>query len=156
MGEKLKKFSAAGKKKIVFTNGCFDIIHPGHVYLLKKAKSFGDILVVGLNSNSSVARIKKGRPINNFRFRSEVLDSLKFVDFVCGFSEKTPLALIKRVRPDVLVKGGDWKESEVVGADFVKSLGGEVKIIPYKKGFSTTGIIKKVKMNPPPARRWGM
>jgi rfaE bifunctional protein nucleotidyltransferase chain/domain len=139
----LEKSRAAGKR-IVFTNGCFDIIHPGHIYLLKKAKSFGDVLVVGLNSDSSVKSIKKGRPINSYRFRAEVLDSLKFVDFVCGFSERTPLALIKKVKPDVLVKGGDWKESEVVGADFVKSRGGSVRIITYKKGYSTTGIIKKI------------
>ncbi len=139
----LKKLSSQGKK-IVFTNGCFDIIHPGHIYLLKKAKTFGDVLIVGLNSDSSVSAIKKGRPINNFEFRAKVLDSLKFVDFVCGFSERTPLELIKKIKPDVLVKGGDWKEAEVVGADFVRKRGGVVKVVPYKKGYSTTEIIKRI------------
>ena len=132
-------------RKIAFTNGCFDIIHPGHVRLLKKAKSMADVLVVGLNSSSSVSAIKPGRPVNSFAARAAVMDSIKFVDVVCCFGEKTPLELIKKVKPDVLVKGGDWKIPEVVGAGFVKSRGGKVFAVPIAKGYSTTAIIKKLK-----------
>ncbi|MCD6423341.1 MAG: D-glycero-beta-D-manno-heptose 1-phosphate adenylyltransferase [Elusimicrobia bacterium] len=146
--KKLKKIVSGLKKKnkkIVFTNGCFDIIHPGHIHLLEKAKSFGDVLIVGLNSDSSVRAIKPKRPINSFKARANVVDAIKYVDFVCGFSEKTPLNLIKIVKPDVLVKGGDWKEREIVGSSFVLSYGGQVKRIALKKGFSTTQIVKKIK-----------
>ncbi len=134
------------KKKIVFTNGCFDILHLGHIHLLKKAKKLGDVLIIGLNSDSSVKKIKgEKRPIKDENTRAQILASLEMVDFVVIFKEKTPLRLIKSIRPDVLVKGGDWKESEIVGADFVKSYKGKVKRIKYLKGHSTTQIIKRIK-----------
>jgi len=138
------KFRKKGKK-IVFTNGCFDIIHPGHIHILSRAKVLGDILVVGLNSTASVAALKEGRPVNGFASRAKVLDALRFVDVVCGFGGRTPLKLIKKVKPDIIAKGGDWKEEDVVGGSFVKSYGGKVKIITYKKGFSTTEILKKAR-----------
>ena len=143
----IRSYRASGKK-IVFTNGCFDIIHPGHIRILKKARMLGDVLVVGLNSTSSVKSIKRGRPINGFPARAEVLNAIKFVDVVCGFSEKTPEELIKKIKPDVLVKGGDWKESEIAGADFVKSIGGHVRTVPLKKGHSTTALIEKIEKHP--------
>lgn len=134
------------EKKIVFTNGCFDILHLGHIHLLKKAKKLGDVLIIGLNSDSSVKKIKgEERPIKDENTRAQILASLEMVDFVVIFKEKTPLRLIKSIRPDVLVKGGDWKESEIVGADFVKSYKGKVKRIKYLKGHSTTQIIKRIK-----------
>ncbi len=133
-------------KKIVFTNGCFDIIHAGHVKYLTKAKSRGDVLIVGLNSDESVKRLKgEGRPINDERDRAVVLSALKPVDYVSVFDEDTPLELIKAVKPDVLAKGADYKEEEVVGADFVKSRGGEVALIEYEEGKSTTKTIEKIK-----------
>ncbi len=134
--EKLKKDS----KKIVFTNGCFDIIHAGHVRYLKEAKSLGDILVIGLNSDKSIKQIKPLRPINSENERAEVLASLEMVDFVALFDEETPYNLIKFLQPDVLVKGGDWKIEDIVGAELVK----EVYSLPYVEGFSTTGIIEKI------------
>lgn len=135
----------AGRKKIVFTNGCFDIIHPGHVVYLAAAKKLGDILVVGLNSDSSVKKIKgSGRPINDERSRAIVLSALEPIDYICIFSESTPYNLIGRLRPDVLVKGGDWKASCIVGSDIVKSYGGRVRTIPFVKGFSTTSVIEKL------------
>lgn len=137
--EHLKKLKKDGKK-IVFTNGCFDIIHVGHVKYLREAKSLGDILVVGLNSDSSVRKLKPQRPINSEKERAEVLASLEMVDFVTLFKEETPYSLIKLLKPDVLVKGGDWKVEDIVGADIVK----EVYSLPYVEGFSTTGIIEKI------------
>ncbi len=134
------------KKRIVFTNGCFDILHLGHLYLLREAKKQGDILIVGLNSDSSVKKIKgKDRPIKNENTRAQILAALEMVDFVVIFKESTPLKLIKSIKPDVLVKGGDWRESEIVGADFVKSYKGKVKRVKYLKGFSTTQMIMKIK-----------
>jgi len=139
--KKLKK----SNKKIVFTNGCFDILHRGHIEYLKKAKKLGDILIIGLNSDISVRKIKgRLRPINKENDRAKVLDSLKYVDYVVTFNEKTPLNLIKKIKPDILVKGGDWKEKDVAGAGFVKKNNGIVKIIKFKKGYSTTGIINKI------------
>ncbi len=129
-------------KKIVFTNGCFDIIHAGHVDYLKKAKALGDILVVGLNSDNSIRRIKgKKRPIIPQEMRAEVLSSLKPVDFVVIFEDDTPENLIKAIRPDVLVKGGDWQLDKIVGKDFVESYGGKVLTIPFTYDISTTKII---------------
>ncbi|MBI5893142.1 MAG: D-glycero-beta-D-manno-heptose 1-phosphate adenylyltransferase [Deltaproteobacteria bacterium] len=130
---------------MVFTNGCFDIIHAGHVRYLSKAKKLGDVLVVGLNSDSSVKKIKDdGRPIVPQRERAEVLSALEFVDYVVIFNESTPYNLIKSVQPDVLVKGADWKGHEIVGADVVKAKGGRVARIKLVKGRSTTNIIKKI------------
>jgi rfaE bifunctional protein nucleotidyltransferase chain/domain len=134
-------------KKIVFTNGCFDILHVGHVDYLSKARRLGDVLVVGLNSDSSVKKIKgKGRPINKESDRAKVLSSLYFVDYITSFNEPTPENLIKKVRPDILVKGGDWKIGDIVGSSFVRSYGGKIERIPFVKGYSTTSIIEKIEI----------
>lgn len=138
--EAVEKLRAEGKK-IVFTNGCFDIIHIGHVRYLKEAKKLGDILIVALNSDSSVAELKPGRPINTESYRAEVLASLEMVDYIAVFSEDTPYELIKLLKPDVLVKGGDWKREDIVGSDIVP----EVHSLPYIKGASTTEIVEKIK-----------
>ncbi|MFC1666657.1 D-glycero-beta-D-manno-heptose 1-phosphate adenylyltransferase [Candidatus Omnitrophota bacterium] len=133
-------------KTIVFTNGCFDILHVGHVSYLTKAKSMGDVLVVGLNSDSCTRKLKgKKRPIVSQKNRAKILSALSAVDFIVIFDSLTPYKLIKTLRPDVLVKGGDWKIKTIVGADFVRSYGGLVKSLPYKEGFSTKGLIKKIK-----------
>ncbi len=131
----------ADGKKIVFTNGCFDLIHVGHVRYLKQAKALGDVLVVGLNSDASVARIKPNRPITPQDQRAEILAALDMVDYVVLFDEDTPYALISELRPDVLVKGGDWKKEEIVGSDIVP----ETHALPYVEGISTTRIIEKIK-----------
>lgn len=133
------------KKKVVFTNGCFDILHAGHVRYLKKARSLGTILVVGLNSDSSVRSIKgPTRPIVPQRERSEVLSALECVDYVVLFSGPTPLKLIEAIKPDVLAKGADWAARDIVGADIVKNIGGRVARITLVKGRSTTNIIRRV------------
>jgi len=140
--EKEKSFG----KKIGFTNGCFDILHAGHVRYLMVARKACDVLVVGVNSDGSVKRIKGDeRPINDSDARMEVLSALESVDFVTLFEEDTPKKLISAIVPNILFKGGDWKEEEVAGAVCVKENGGEVKIVPYIRGFSTTEIIKKMK-----------
>ncbi len=131
--------------KLVFTNGCFDIIHPGHVDYLERARSMGSCLVVGLNSDSSVRRLKGPlRPVNDQRSRARVLAALACVDFVMIFNEDTPLELIKKVRPDVLVKGGDWSVDRIVGRDVVEEAGGTVCSIPMLDGYSTTGTIDRI------------
>jgi D-beta-D-heptose 7-phosphate kinase/D-beta-D-heptose 1-phosphate adenosyltransferase len=127
-------------RRIVFTNGCFDILHAGHVRYLKQAKKFGDVLIVGLNADKSVSAIKPGRPVNTEKNRAEVLSGLASVDFVVIFHEKTPYNLIKAVKPDVLVKGGDWKKEDIVGSDIAR----ETFSLPYVKGLSTTRIIEKI------------
>ncbi len=133
-------------QKVVFTNGCFDILHPGHVSYLEKASRMGDVLVVGLNSDASVRAIKgKDRPINKERDRAYVLSALSFVDYVTIFGEDTPELIIKKLKPDVLVKGGDWKIKDIVGGDFVKSRGGRVVSIKFLKGYSTSSLIKKLR-----------
>ena len=135
-------------KKIVFTNGCFDILHAGHVSYLNEAKDQGDILIVGLNSDASVKRLKGSeRPINNEKNRKFVLENLKSIDMVVIFEEDTPLNLIKSIMPNVLVKGGDWKPEQIVGSDIVLQDGGEVKSLSFVEGESTTNIINKVKSN---------
>lgn len=135
---------AAGNK-IVFTNGCFDIIHTGHTRYLRKARSLGDLLVVGLNSDSSVRTIKgEKRPINSEAERAETLAALESVDFVTIFSEPDPYKLIAAIRPDVLVKGGDWPIEKIIGRDIVEAGGGKVINVPYIEGASTTGIIEKI------------
>ncbi len=135
-----------GGKKIVFTNGCFDILHLGHVDYLEKARSLGDKLVVGLNTDASI-KINKGknRPIVNEKSRARVISSLFFVDAVILFDEETPIELIKRVKPHVLVKGDDYDIGNIVGADFVMENGGSVETVPLVKGYSTTSIIEKIK-----------
>jgi len=142
----VRTLNSVGKKgkRIVFTNGCFDIIHVGHIDYLSKARRLGDILVVGLNSDASVRKIKgKNRPINKESDRAKVLSSLYFVDYVTIFNETTPESLIKKVRPDVLVKGSDWKAGDIIGSSFVKGYGGKIKRVPFVKGYSTTSIIEK-------------
>jgi len=143
--KKILKRLREQNKRIVFTNGCFDIIHAGHVRVLKKSKKKGDVLIVGLNSDKSVRKIKgKKRPIMNERDRALILDSIKYVDYVVLFDEETPYNLIKEIEPDVLVKGADYKRDEVVGADIVIKKGGEVFLVPLLKGKSTTDVIEKI------------
>lgn len=134
------------KEKIVFTNGCFDIIHPGHLDLLKRARQLGTKLIVGINSDRSARSIKgDARPFLSETERAEILKSLKFVDEVYIFTETTPEKLIERIKPDVLVKGGDWKKSEIVGADFVEKNGGEVFSLPLKDDYSSSKIVDKIR-----------
>lgn len=131
---------------IVFTNGCFDIIHAGHVYYLAEAAKHGDCLVIGLNSDSSVKKLKgDSRPVNNEEDRAMVLSALRFVDYVTVFDEETPYELIKLLKPDVLVKGGDYTFDTIVGADIVTANGGKVITIPILTGRSTTNTIEKLK-----------
>jgi len=133
-------------KKIVFTNGCFDLLHQGHIEYLAKASELGDLLIIGLNTDDSIKRIKgSNRPINKENARANVLASLVFVDGVFFFDEDTPYELIKRVNPDVLVKGADYKEENIVGYDIVKANGGEIKTIDLVDGYSTTNLIDKIK-----------
>lgn len=133
-------------KTIAFTNGCFDILHAGHVAYLEKAKRPGRILIVGLNSDRSISRIKGPlRPIVAEKQRAAVLAGLSSVDYITVFNEDTPLKLIKAVRPDVLIKGADWKNKKVVGEDVVRPYGGRVELIKYLPNFSTTKIIEKIK-----------
>lgn len=132
-------------KKIVFTNGCFDVLHYGHIKLLEAAKSKGDILIVGLNSDKSVRRLKgEGRPIQKEKARVKILSSLRMVDYVVIFNESTPLRLIKDIKPDVLVKGNDYKREKVVGRYELEKQGGEVYLFPLIKGYSTTDILNKL------------
>ncbi|MBQ6157083.1 MAG: D-glycero-beta-D-manno-heptose 1-phosphate adenylyltransferase [Bacteroidales bacterium] len=134
------------QQKIVFTNGCFDVLHFGHVHYLLQAKELGDILVVGLNSDDSVRRLKgPSRPINGEKERAFVLAALTCVDYVVVFEEDTPKELIETVRPDVLVKGGDYALDQIVGADFVTRNGGSVTTLPFVEGFSSTRIIEQLK-----------
>ena len=134
------------QQKIVFTNGCFDVLHFGHVHYLLEAKKLGDILVVGLNSDNSVRRLKGlARPINGEKERAFVLAALSCVDYVVLFEEDTPENLIKIVQPDVLVKGGDYAIDQIVGADFVMQNGGTVTTIPFVEGYSSTQIIEQLK-----------
>ena len=129
--------------KIVFTNGCFDLLHRGHVEYLSKAADMGDVLVVGLNTDASVKRLKgEGRPVNNEEARALVLASLSFVDAVVLFDEDTPYELIKAVHPDVLVKGADYKVEDIVGYDIVTSYGGTVTTVPLVEGYSTTQLLR--------------
>jgi len=131
----------AQAKRVVFTNGCFDIIHIGHIRYLRQARTFGDLLVVGINSDRSVSIIKPDRPVNPQDQRAEVLASLEMVDYVTIFDEETPYELIKSIQPDVLVKGGDWKKEDIIGSDIAK----ETHSLPYIEGISTTGIIERIK-----------
>ncbi len=133
-------------KKVVFTNGCFDILHLGHVEYLSQAKDQGDILILGLNTDASVQRIKgENRPIVNEKARASALAALSFIDAVVYFDEDTPYELIKFVQPDVLVKGADYKAEDIVGYDILMAKDGEVKTISLTEGYSTTGIIEKIK-----------
>ncbi len=136
------------QKKIVFTNGCFDILHRGHIEYLAKAASYGDILMVGLNTDNSVRRIKgPSRPIQDEKSRALILAALHIVDAVILFDEDTPYELIRQVQPDILVKGADYKTEEIVGYDIVMANGGNVVTIEITPGHSTTGILKKINLS---------
>jgi rfaE bifunctional protein nucleotidyltransferase chain/domain len=133
-------------KKIVFTNGCFDILHAGHVHYLNECKKYGDILIVGINSDSSIKRLKgEKRPILPLEMRAYVLSNLCSVDYVVSFEEDNPYNLIKEIKPDILIKGGDWLPDQIVGRDIVESYGGKVLTIPFKFDISTTRIIEEIK-----------
>lgn len=138
-------------KRIVFTNGCFDLMHPGHVRYLRAARRLGDALVVGLNTDASVRRLGKGpdRPLVPERDRAEVLAALEMVDYVTFFDEDTPLRLIEYLRPEVLVKGGDWVPEQIVGADAVRARGGRVKALPFAQGYSTTALVRRIRRATP-------
>jgi rfaE bifunctional protein nucleotidyltransferase chain/domain len=134
------------KHKIVFTNGCFDLLHRGHIYYLSRARELGDLLVLGLNSDSSVSKLKgPDRPVNNQQSRAEVLGALAFVDYIIVFEEETPLELITILQPDFLVKGGDYKVEEIVGYQEVTTRGGRVVTIPLLEGYSSSSIIERNK-----------
>jgi rfaE bifunctional protein nucleotidyltransferase chain/domain len=147
--EDLKVIAADARsqgKKLVFTNGCFDLLHRGHVHVLREAKACGDLLITGINSDSSVKQIKgPGRPVLPESDRSELVAALEMIDYVVLFDEPDPYEVIAAIRPDVLVKGGDWSGAKIIGADLVEEAGGRVVVIPYIKGFSTTEIIERIK-----------
>lgn len=133
-------------KRMVFTNGCFDLLHRGHIYYLSRARELGDMLVVGLNSDASVTLLKgSGRPVNVVEARAEVLGALAFVDYIIVFEEETPLNLITRLEPDILVKGGDYKVEDIVGYRELSSWGGRVQTIPLLEGYSSSSIIDRNK-----------
>ena len=139
--EKLKKQGS----KIVFTNGCFDILHYGHAKYLQDAKKAGDILVVGVNSDASIRKIKgKNRPVVDEKNRLGLLAALESIDYLTLFKEATPLRVIQEIKPDILVKGADWNKNNIVGSDFVLRYGGKVKTVKLVKGLSTTDLIKKI------------
>ena len=144
--EALERFNPSFRSthRIVFTNGCFDVLHRGHIYYLSKAREQGNLLVVGLNSDASVALLKgPGRPVNDMEARAEVLGALAFVDYIIVFQEQTPLNLITRLEPDVLVKGGDYTREEIVGSREVTARGGRVVTIPLLEGYSSSSIIDR-------------
>ncbi|HOA29422.1 MAG TPA: D-glycero-beta-D-manno-heptose 1-phosphate adenylyltransferase [Candidatus Cloacimonadota bacterium] len=142
--ESLESQRAKGRK-VVFTNGCFDLLHAGHVLYLEEARALGDILVLGLNSDSSVQRLKgPSRPINKQDERAMVLAALESISYVCIFEEDTPYELIKALQPDILVKGGDWPVSSIVGSDIVLARGGQVKSLGFSEGLSSTNIIQSI------------
>lgn len=141
---KIESWKSA-EKKIVFTNGCFDLLHQGHLDYLAKAKDLGDFLVIGLNSDNSVKRLKgPTRPINDEKSRAVMLAALGMIDLVVLFDEDTPMELIQALNPDVLVKGGDYTIATIVGADYVEKSGGRVEVIPFLDGFSTTKIVTRI------------
>jgi len=142
---RLRAYWSLLEQRVVFTNGCFDILHLGHVEYLEAASQLGDVLVVGLNSDASVRQLKgPARPILPQEARARILAALEFVEAVIIFDEETPEKLIEALRPDVLVKGGDYTEDQIAGASFVRSYGGEVIILPYIPGYSTTSLIQKI------------
>src|SRR5262245_23498102 len=144
VAERARTLRQSGKK-VVFTNGCYDILHPGHIELLSKARALGDVLIVGINTDEWVRRLKgAGRPVCEQAERSGLLGALEMVDFVCTCSEDTPLEAILKIRPDVLVKGADWGVDEIVGRTEVESWGGKVVAVPLVGGKSTTDIVERV------------
>jgi D-beta-D-heptose 7-phosphate kinase/D-beta-D-heptose 1-phosphate adenosyltransferase len=143
--ERIRRRLRRERRQVVFTNGTFDLLHRGHAEYLAAARACGDVLVVGLNTDASIRRIKgPGRPINGNRDRAAVLAALASVDYVCLFGDDTPERLIRRLRPDVLVKGADWKKEDIVGGAFVEQLGGRVERIRLTAGRSTTGMIRRI------------
>jgi rfaE bifunctional protein nucleotidyltransferase chain/domain len=145
LAHQVKKWQAQGEK-VVFTNGCFDIVHLGHIDYLEKARALGDRLVVGINSDASVKRLKgNNRPVIEEYARLRMIAAMAFVDVVCLFDEDTPKSLIEKISPDILTKGSDYTPENIVGADFVIAKGGEVKTIDLVEGFSTSKIIDKIK-----------
>jgi len=133
-------------KTVVFTNGCFDLLHPGHVHVLRQAKSLGDLLLVAVNTDRSVKSIKgSSRPVIHDTDRAQLIAALEMVDYVTLFDDPEPTQLITALKPDVLVKGGDWRSDEIVGSQIVEQYGGKVAVIPYLKGFSTSGIIERIR-----------
>jgi rfaE bifunctional protein nucleotidyltransferase chain/domain len=133
-------------KRVAFTNGCFDLLHRGHVHVLREARACGDVLIVGINSDESVKQIKgPARPVLPESDRCELVGAMEMVDFVVLFNEPDPYILISAIRPDVLVKGGDWNTDKIIGGDLVEEAGGEVVVVPYIKGFSTTEIVERIK-----------
>lgn len=137
--------SSRAGRRVVFTNGCFDILHVGHVRYLQDARALGDLLVVGINADASVKRLKgPERPIQFESDRAEILAGLAAVDYVVIFGEDTPLALIERIQPDVLVKGGDWPVEKIIGSSFVLGRGGDVRSLPFHPGHSTTSLIARI------------
>ncbi|MDX1685517.1 MAG: D-glycero-beta-D-manno-heptose 1-phosphate adenylyltransferase [Saprospiraceae bacterium] len=138
----------ASNERIVFTNGCFDLIHPGHVIYLESARALGERLVVGINSDASVKRLKgASRPVQEERARALVLAGLASIDLITIFDEDTPLELIKAIDPDILVKGGDWSTDQIVGGEYITEQGGMVKSLPFEEGYSTTSIVEKIRKN---------
>ena len=145
--QKIIKTWKKGNQKIVFTNGCFDILHLGHIKILSESKRLGDKLVVGLNNDESVKILKgKNRPVNNNYQRSMMLAALSFVDLIVFFEEETPYNLIKLVMPNVITKGGDYEEKDVIGGDLILSMGGEINIIPLLPNLSSSKLIRKYKL----------
>ena len=145
LAEKERQHLKKSKKKVVFTNGCFDILHPGHVRYLSAARNLGDFLIVAINSDRSVRAIKGNRrPILKENSRAEIIAALESVDLVLIFDEDNPLVVIQHLLPDILVKGGDWAEDQIVGAKTIKKNGGRVLSIPFETGFSTTQIIEEI------------
>ncbi len=145
--ELAKTFDALRRsgKRIAFTNGCFDLLHPGHLKLISRAAALGDVLIVAINDDDSVRRLKgKGRPIYPALERAEILLALRWVDYVTVFPEDTPLTTIERVRPDVLVKGSEYLQKEIVGSSFVRNLGGRVVRVPMKRGHSTRQLVRRM------------
>lgn len=141
-----EKYRSEGKI-VVFTNGCFDVLHSGHIHLFRKAKECGDILIVAVNDDRSVRSLKgAARPVFPLEERLEVLEAIQTIDYLTSFSQQTPRAIIQALLPDVLVKGGDWKLDEVVGREEVEGAGGRVVIIPYLPGRSSSKILKKIKV----------
>ncbi len=141
----VERLKSRGDQRVVFTNGCFDLVHRGHVDYLSRARDLGDLLILGLNSDSSVRRLKgPSRPIVDEKSRALLLAAFQFIDYVVLFEEDTPYELIKAAQPDILVKGGDYKPEEIVGYDIVKQRGGQVVTIDFVPGFSTTNIVEKL------------
>ena len=131
-------------RRVVFTNGCFDMLHPGHIKTLEQARDLGDVLIVGINSDASIGQLKPGRPLIPQEERAEILAALEAVDAVVIFNETTPRAIITALLPDVLVKGGDWADNKIIGREEVEAAGGKVLALPLEPGYSTTGIVEQI------------